>query len=374
MRIVHFSDTHLGYSDYGKFDSKSGVNRRENDVYDVFKEIIDYIIKTKPDMVIHAGDLFDSVRPSNRAISTALEQLSRLSTAGIPTIIIAGNHSTPRQRSTDTIFKILRYFPNIRPVFGGRYEKIKIGRCTIHAIPHAYSDEDLQKDIKKLKADPSSKFNIMVAHAAIRGVGEASLAEFKEQTLPVSSLKDSFDYIALGHYHKYLRVKDNAYYCSSPERFSFNEVKDKKGFLEVTLGDFSVKHIHTNARDMIIFDPIDCRDLSASEIVSKLEKTVSGKTSDKIIRVTFDNLPRHIHTSLDLQKIRQIVSDSLHYESIYNWAPDKGSNSVTSSHIGSISEEFASYLKTIKIESEDLENITTLGMEYLSNAIQEEEI
>jgi len=76
MKIVHFSDTHLGYSDYGRFDSESGINKRENDVYDVFKEIVDYIIKTKPDLVIHAGDLFDSIRPSNRAISVALEQIS----------------------------------------------------------------------------------------------------------------------------------------------------------------------------------------------------------------------------------------------------------------------------------------------------------
>jgi DNA repair protein SbcD/Mre11 len=139
MKIVHFSDTHLGYSDYGKFDSESGINKRENDVYVVFKEIIDYIIKTKPDLVIHAGDLFDSIRPSNRAISVALEQLSRLSKEKIPTVIIAGNHSTPRQKSTDTIFKILQYFSDIHPVFGGKYEKLKIGQCTIHAIPHSRS-------------------------------------------------------------------------------------------------------------------------------------------------------------------------------------------------------------------------------------------
>ena len=372
MRIVHFSDTHLGYSDYGKFDSKSGINQRENDLYNVFKEIIDYIIKTKPDMVIHAGDLFDSIRPSNRAIGVALEQLSRLSTAGIQTIIIAGNHSTPRQRSTDTIFKILKYFPNIHPVFGGRYEKMKIGACTIHAIPHAYSCEDLQKDIKKLKTDPSSKFNIMVAHAAIRGIGEASWGEFKEQILPVSSLKNSFDYIALGHYHKHLKVKDNAYYCSSPERLSFNEVNDKKGFLEVTLGDFSVRHIPTNARDMVIFNSIDCKDLSAPEIINKLERTVSGKTDGKIIRITFDNLPRHIHTSLDFQKIRQIVSGSIHYESVYNWAHDKGSNGAMSSHMGSISEEFENYLTNIKNNLENLDEMRTLGMEYLSNAIGED--
>ena len=371
MRIVHFSDTHLGYSDYGRFDSESGVNKRENDVYNVFKEIIDHIVSTKPDLVIHAGDLFDSIRPSNKAINIALEQLSRLSKAEIPTVVIAGNHSTPRQKSTDTIFKILQYFSHIYPVFGGRYQKIKIGQCAIHAIPHSYSDEDLQKGLKQLKIDPSSKFNIMVAHTAIRGVSEASWGEFKEQTLPASALKSDFDYIALGHYHKFIKIKDNAYYCSSPERFSFNEVDDVKGFLEVTLDDFSVKHIPTSARDMIIFEPINCKNLSASEITSELEKRVSGKIDGKIIKIVFDDISRHVRTSLDLQRIRQIVSSSLHYEPVYNEIFERDGD-VTSSQIGSISEEFENYLKNTEIPPDEQEEIRALGREYLSNAIEEE--
>ncbi len=371
MKIVHFSDTHLGYSDYSRFDSESAINKRENDVYGVFKEIVDYIIKTKPDLVIHAGDLFDSIRPSNRAISVALEQISRLSKEHIPTVIIAGNHSTPRQKSADTIFKILQYFPDVYPVFGGKYEKLKIGECAIHAIPHSYSDEDLQESIKKLKVDKSFKYNVMVAHTAIRGVDEASWGEFKEQTIPASALKSNFDYIALGHYHKFLKIKDNAYYCSSPERFSFNEVKDKKGFLEVTLSDFSVKHIPTNARDMKVFEPIDCEKLSASEVLDKLETMVSGNTDGKIIKVIFDNIPRHVHSSLDLEKIRQIMSGILHYEPVYNWKFDENNN-ISSSQIGSINEEFENYLQKLELELKELEEIKTLGNEYLSRVIEED--
>lgn len=86
MSVVHFSDTHLGYSDYGRFDSLSGVNQRELDTYKAFREIVDYIVKTKPDLVIHAGDLFDSIRPSNRAISEAMEQVLTI----VPKVAWAG--------------------------------------------------------------------------------------------------------------------------------------------------------------------------------------------------------------------------------------------------------------------------------------------
>ena len=46
MRIIHFSDTHLGHRDYNVIDSDSGLNQREVDIYKVFNEIIDYILET----------------------------------------------------------------------------------------------------------------------------------------------------------------------------------------------------------------------------------------------------------------------------------------------------------------------------------------
>ena len=111
MRLVHLSDTHLGHSAYNKTDS-SGINQREADVYSAFNEIIEYILKTKPDLVIHSGDLFDSVRPSNRAIHEAFRQLVRLSRAEIPTVLISGNHSTPRHKATGSIFRLLEFLDN----------------------------------------------------------------------------------------------------------------------------------------------------------------------------------------------------------------------------------------------------------------------
>lgn len=370
MRIIHFSDTHLGYSDYSKFDSISGINQRELDTYNAFREIVDYILKIKPDLVLHAGDLFDNIRPPNRAISEALEQFFRLSKANIPTVVIAGNHEAPRQKSAETIFKILKYFPNIYPVFNGHYEKLEIGKCAIHVIPHTYSDEDLQESVKKLKPDNKFEYNIMVAHTAIRGVQEASWGEYKEQTLPSDVLTSEFNYIALGHYHRFLKVKDNAYYCGSPERFSFNEVRDKKGFLEVELDNFSVNQITINARNMIVFDPINCSDLIASEIVQKLQSQLNGNVNGNIVKVIFDNIPRHVHSSLDFQKIREIVGGAIHYEPVYNWKLESGATSTTS-QIGTLHEEFETYLNKLNLPELELIEIKTLGLEYLGKVREE---
>ena len=78
MKFLHVSDTHLGYSAYRK-STEDGINQRELDVYNAFERFVDYALKIKPDLIIHAGDLFDAVRPNNRAITFAIKQLIRLS-------------------------------------------------------------------------------------------------------------------------------------------------------------------------------------------------------------------------------------------------------------------------------------------------------
>ena len=105
MKVLHLADTHIGYSAYNKLD-KNGMNQREVDVYNSFSQVVDYALENKVDLVLHSGDLFDTVRPSNRAISFAVGQLLRLSKAGIPTVIISGNHETPRLRETGSVFKV----------------------------------------------------------------------------------------------------------------------------------------------------------------------------------------------------------------------------------------------------------------------------
>ena len=110
--MLHVADTHLGYSAYRKV-TEDGINQREVDVYDAFKQFVDYAVKSKPDLIIHAGDLFDSVRPNNRAITFAIKQILRLSKQGIPFVLIAGNHEHPKLKETGHIFSIFDHIEQI---------------------------------------------------------------------------------------------------------------------------------------------------------------------------------------------------------------------------------------------------------------------
>lgn len=120
MKIIHLADTHLGFRQYaGKLDLDRGLNQRECDVYDAWQRAVDIAIDRNPGLVIHAGDLFDSSRPTPFAITQALDGFRRLREAGIPVVVIAGNHSTARFRSAHgSVFQILERF-GIHAVWNG---------------------------------------------------------------------------------------------------------------------------------------------------------------------------------------------------------------------------------------------------------------
>ena len=169
MRIAHVADTHLGFSAYRRVDEATGLNQREVDLYEAFRRAVDETLRQKVDAVVHAGDLFDSVRPSNRAISFAMEQLRRLTEAGIEVVIIAGNHSTPRLRETGSVFKILEHVPGIHAVYRGKLEHVTLGDCLVHAVPH---DEAaiMQAEMQKAIPNPGHKYNLLTVHAGFVGL------------------------------------------------------------------------------------------------------------------------------------------------------------------------------------------------------------
>ena len=108
MRIAHLADAHLGFRQFPRVDA-DGVNRREMDVALAFRLAVGQVIERKPDAVVIAGDLFHTVRPTNRAIIEAFTQLQRLRRAlpGAPVVLIAGNHDTPRSLEAGSILTLM---------------------------------------------------------------------------------------------------------------------------------------------------------------------------------------------------------------------------------------------------------------------------
>jgi exonuclease SbcD len=103
MRIVHLADIHLGFRQYQR-QNHAGFNQREADVAASLRKVIDKVIELRPDLVLIAGDVFHTVRPTNPAILHAFNEFSRLVTMVPETsvVMVAGNHDTPRTAESST--------------------------------------------------------------------------------------------------------------------------------------------------------------------------------------------------------------------------------------------------------------------------------
>lgn len=107
MKVAHLADLHLGYRHLERQTSRGG-NQREADVAEAFRRAVDDMLEQRPDLILMAGDVFHSVRPTNPAILFFFQQLQRLRVAlpDTPVVVVAGNHDTPRSSETGTILKL----------------------------------------------------------------------------------------------------------------------------------------------------------------------------------------------------------------------------------------------------------------------------
>ena len=115
MIVAHLADLHLGYRAYhrlvpGEAGGSPRFNARERDVSQAFRASLDQIIEMQVDLVLVAGDIFHTVRPSNTAIADAFRQFARLRDAlpETPILIVAGNHDSPRAVETGSILTLLQ--------------------------------------------------------------------------------------------------------------------------------------------------------------------------------------------------------------------------------------------------------------------------
>jgi DNA repair protein SbcD/Mre11 len=365
--FIHFSDTHLGFSEFNKVDPKTGFNQRELDVYRSFKWVVDFILKSKPEFIIHSGDLFETSRPPNRTISFALTQVKRISEAKIPFIIISGNHSTPRMSVSGSIFESFKILPNIFPVYQGEYEKIKVGNYLFHCIPHCSTEKIMKKNIKKAKPEKGFK-NILITHAGIISSGKSfDTGEFNEQKIPLEAIeKNNFSYVALGHYHRFQKVSQNAYFPGATERFSFRHAKYETGILQVDSKSFMPKFIEAPSRPMYRFN-LKCKDKKPGEILKNIHQIAKKCKKGSLALINFKDVKRDVWLSLDHSRILDSFSHTFLTDlrpSFYQ-AEDARYGKTS---IDDLPIEFDRFVKSLKKDDDEKKLIKELGVKYLTLA------
>lgn len=314
MKILHFSDTHLGYQAFDRV-TDDGINAREQDVYNAFERVVERILEIKPQVVIHSGDFFHRPSPSNRALTFGLEQLRRIGQAGIPTVIISGNHETPKTIYNAPILRALRTMELVHPIFGEQWETVEFENLVVHGVPHI-NDNRLQINELERITPSADKFNILMLHTSL---GKRYLMEeYGEQVFPAQfeSKLLGFQYIALGHWHnrQQIDLHPNAWYSGSTERLSDTEIGAEKGFLLLDIQpdhSFEVSFEAIETRPWLRWERNGCHEISVAELEAELElfKT-NNSCADAIISLTFNDIRPEQTLELGNLRLRQIFPDA----------------------------------------------------------------
>ncbi len=308
MKIVHFSDTHLGYNDLDILD-QNNVNQREADFYDAFTQVVEQIKEIKPDYIIHTGDLFHRASPSNRAITFALEKIREISSLDIPFVLIAGNHSTPRTNLSSPILKIFENYKNIYVSYNQKYKKIEFDDIVFHTLPHMNDETIAEKQIELCEQNiDENRKNIMMLHCSVGAW--YLMQEFGEWVYPTSKeyIFEKMDYVALGHWHGFgnVRKHENVYYSGSTERTSLNDKRNSKGFVVVTLEDkLEVEYKEINIRP-IISKQIDCINYEQS-----IESLDTSDIKDAIVEVVLKDLSAMQSIDISNKQIKELFSEAM---------------------------------------------------------------
>ncbi len=299
IRIAHITDTHLGYRGLRKSDPETGRNQRTVDFERALEQAIDDILERDVDVILHAGDVFHHTRPTWQTLRHFIQQFRRIEEAGIPTLVIAGNHDTPRIRTGGSAFSVLDLaLPKIR--FVAEYEDIHevdlFNGLNLHvqAIPHGALTND---DPAMPLLYPNMR-NVLVCHGMVRGILDPGITtEPGEQELDTSLLNPDFDYIALGHYHLHMNASQKAWYAGSTERTGWGDREATPGYAIVELdapGDPPrIEHIPLPVRPMIDLKPVYGDGLRGRDIADKvLEQLSALDEPEAMTRVAIRNTER----------------------------------------------------------------------------------
>ncbi|MDD1679073.1 MAG: exonuclease SbcCD subunit D [Methanomicrobiales archaeon] len=312
MRIIHIADTHLGFAAFNVLDA-DGMNLREKLIYEYFLQAIDQIIQSKPDVLVHAGDLFDQVRPKTRSYITVLEALERLKNAGIPVVAIAGNHSMSKTRYTVSPFSVLEYYgAELHAAYRYRYVRAELGGAVFHLIPNMLRAEDYRRAFDQIEISGESR-NILVTHGLASTLRDRRLRTVAEHEIDSTMLSDQFDYIALGHFHAQQQVADNAWYSGSLEYFSYGELHDQKGALQIDLDRRTVSCISLPHTPMMDAGTIDCQIKTPREIMLDMKEVLSAQVYPEkaMVQLTLENISREKSRGIDYRTILAGTGESL---------------------------------------------------------------
>ncbi|MCB2213824.1 exonuclease SbcCD subunit D [bacterium] len=349
IKLLHFADAHIDMANYGRHDPASGLPMRVMDFLNSLDEIVQAAIDEQVDLVIFAGDAYKDRSPAPTFQREWDQRIMRLSEAGIPTLLLTGNHDiSPSSGRAHAIqeFESLNV-PHIRVLSAPQFlgpEDLEGLPVQVLALPWV-SRSSLMASLELSGSDPTEVYNqlserlsqlvanwladadptlptILTAHASVEGAmygTERMVMLGNDLVLPPALVKDErLDYVALGHIHKPQNLNEDAHppviYPGSIERVDFGEVKDEKFFIIAKVDKGKTEVAWRNLANIRPFVDIAVTLDSEENVNPILQEALQSKgdLDDAIVRMVID-YPRELEALIDEASLRALAAPAFEF-------------------------------------------------------------
>ncbi|MCL6450177.1 MAG: DNA repair exonuclease [Acetobacteraceae bacterium] len=245
VRLLHTSDVHLEWLFEGF--PEDARRRRRAEVAGALARVVDLAIEHRVGGLLVSGDLFHGDAPSLSARAEVSAQFSRLDRAGVPVLVIPGNHDRVTGRSP---YRLPRFPANVHVFSGEGWSARELpGGVRVYGLPYRSQDagrrvlegfsahrQRLDRE-REATGQPSCAFRVGMVHGSLWGLSFGPDAHCPIQPEDIES--SGLDYLALGHYHDFQdcsRGPTKASYPGAPARLTFANLSPRRAVL-VELGD-----------------------------------------------------------------------------------------------------------------------------------------
>jgi exonuclease SbcD len=310
MRILHTSDWHVG-------KVLKGRNRHEEHIK-VLAQVVEIAREERPDLVIVAGDLYDTAAPTADATRVVTRALSALRQTGAQVVAIGGNHDNgpaldalrPWAEAAGIVLRgAIRDNPNellISGVTAGGEkwrlvalpflsQRFAIRAAEMYELTAAEATQTYADHLARLIAKLSEPFaepgmvNLVTAHLTIVGAsaggGEREAHTIMGYAVPATVFPPNAHYVALGHLHRAQQViaPCPTRYSGSPLAIDFGE---EENVCSVAVVDVGVEQA-ARVRDVPITSALSLRTVRGT-----LEQLATVNLPDAWLRVFVRETPR----------------------------------------------------------------------------------
>ncbi len=272
MKFLHTGDLHLDSVFCLSNESEAAARRAR--ARELLGEIFDLVKKEACDMVLISGDLFDRTYVTPE---TKKQCISVFADFAKPVVICPGNHDPYVDGS---IYKSGELPENVWVFSSPELQFFDFPALDTTVAGFAFTSATVAND--PLAAPLPTRHNGKVLLLCAHGDVDAPMSRYAPMRSSALS-RHGFDYVALGHIHKYTELTENIRYCGFAEGRSFDELGEGGVLICETdgVGDIRVER-KILSRRVYLWEELSVNpDMSAEDMTGFIREKISGLCTGK---------------------------------------------------------------------------------------------